>query len=302
VQPGAVSVYGIQACGGDRAVLLQWRPLKNATAYNVYRGPKGAALDQLVKLNTDRVPGTSFTDNSAGLVNGTPLTYAVAAVLPGTDGNPVEGPRVAIPATPVAIPSGFLGCSLNEGPNSGSASFDTASGQITLRGSGFYVDPELHLDWQYADQGYFVSQLADGDVQITVKALAGPTATNGLARAGLMIRESLDEGSRYVFLGPTSAAGLVSQRRATTNGIFNWSRAIGVAALKLPIVLRLTRRGDTITREYSTDDGKTFQAAGPPVVFSQPLAKMLHVGLVVTSDDRSEISEAKFSDQAIQKL
>ena len=34
------------------------------------------------------------------------------------------------------------------------------------------------------------------------------------------------------------------------------------AAMKLPILLRLTRRGDTITAEYSRDNGKSFQPAG----------------------------------------
>jgi hypothetical protein len=39
VHPGLTSVYGLEACGADKAVLLQWRPLKNAVGYNVYRAP-----------------------------------------------------------------------------------------------------------------------------------------------------------------------------------------------------------------------------------------------------------------------
>jgi hypothetical protein len=49
IQSGAPFVYGLTSCGGDKTVLLQWRPLKNAVAYNVYRGPSGATRDALVQ-------------------------------------------------------------------------------------------------------------------------------------------------------------------------------------------------------------------------------------------------------------
>src|SRR5207245_10351245 len=92
IQQGASFLYGIRSCGGDKTVMLQWRPLKNAAAYNIYRGPSGTASAGLVPVNSSPVVGTSFTDNSPGLVNGTAQTYAVAALLPGSDGTPAEGP------------------------------------------------------------------------------------------------------------------------------------------------------------------------------------------------------------------
>lgn len=91
VQSGATFVYGLSSCGSDKTVLLQWRPLKNAVAYNIYRGTVGSARSGLVKLNSDAVAGTSFTDNSPGLVNGTAQTYAVAAVFPGPRWHAVRG-------------------------------------------------------------------------------------------------------------------------------------------------------------------------------------------------------------------
>jgi regulation of enolase protein 1 (concanavalin A-like superfamily) len=307
-QPGLVSAYGLQACGGDKAVLLQWRPLKNAIAYNVYRGPM-ATRDQLVKLTADAVAGASFTDTSTGLVNGTPAVYAVAAVFRGADGSPVEGPLVAVLGTPVAAPPGWMGCSINEGPQTGSAAYDAATGEITLRGSGSGFGDAAD---DVVDQGYFLSQAVEGDVQITARMLTRPTGGGSSQMAGLMIQESLDADARNLILGilptpqlPDRLSGLVRQWRNIANDPTHRSLSIKNAALKLPIVLRLTRKGDTITPEYSTDDGQTFQA-DPAVTFAPPLARTLHVGLVITGGTgfgpRDRISQATFSGVEIQKL
>jgi regulation of enolase protein 1 (concanavalin A-like superfamily) len=296
VQPGSVSVYGIQACGGDKAVLLQWRPLKNAVGYNVYRGPAGAAREALVKLNAERVAGASFTDNSKGLANGTPATYAVAAIVAGAGGNPVEGPLVALTATPVAAPAGVMGCSINEGLKSGGAAFDPATGEITLRGTGLFV-------FDTFDQLYFLSQPVEGDAQNTVQARTRPTLVNDWARAGLMIRESLDPGARHLTLWVTRSRGLVVQWRPTSDGNASPEvTAVTHAALRPPITLRLTRRGNTVTPEYSIDDGTTFQPAGRPITFDPPLARMLHVGLAITAAHRSAINSARFSLPEVKKL
>jgi regulation of enolase protein 1 (concanavalin A-like superfamily) len=308
LQPGLVSPYGLLACGGDRAVLLQWRPLKNAVAYNVYRGP-AATRDQLVKLNADAVAGASYTDASAGLVNGTPVVYAVAAVFRGADGSPIEGPLVAVLGTPVAVPSGWMGCSLNEGPRTGSAVYDVSTGEITLRGSGFGL---AEAPDDVVDQGYFLSQMVESDAQITVRMLTKPTGNGTYRIAGLMIRESLDADARYVMIGiqptphlPDRLSGLLRQWRAAAHGPTGRALSIKDAALNLPITLRLTRRGNVITPAYSLDDGQTFQA-DPPITFAPPLAHTLHVGLAISGGTgfraRDGISEALFSGLEITRL
>ena len=70
--------------------------------------------------------------------------------------------------------------------------------------------------------------------------------------------------------------------------------------LRLPIVLRLARQGDTITARYSTDEGKTFQAAGEPLTFESPLPKTVYAGLAITAHDASQTSEAKFDGLKIE--
>jgi regulation of enolase protein 1 (concanavalin A-like superfamily) len=309
LEPGMIMPYGLQTCGGNRAVLLQWRPLKTAVAYNVYRGP-AAARDQLVKLTADAVAGASFTDTSAGPVNGTPVVYAVAAVFRRADGSEAEGPLVAALGTPVAVPAGWMGCSLNEGPRPGSAVFDGATGEITLRGSGFgFADTPADV----TEQGYFLGQAVEGDVQITVRMLTSPTGKGGDRIAGLTIRESLDGGARYVLFGiqpaprsfPDNLSGLLRQWRTTANVRPRRSLSIRNSALKLPVVLRLTRRGNVITPEYSLDDGKTFQA-DTPITFASSLANTLHVGLAISGGTgfgaRDGMSEARFNGLEINKL
>jgi hypothetical protein len=294
VQQGIVSVYGIKACGGDRRVLLQWRPLPAALGVNLYRGPAGATADQLTKLNDQPIAGTSFTDSREGLVNGTPVTYAIAPVFKGADGNPIQGPVVTVQATPVAIPAGWLGCGIEEGPRLGSATVDAATGQITLRGSGDYGGA--------GDQCYFLSQIVEGDFQVTVRSLTRPTDTPQTAKPALMIRESLDASARdaYLLMGPSR--GLVFEYRATTSGDADAPiPAIERASFKTPILLRLTRKGRTITSAYSTDDGKTFQPAAAPLTFDEDLPRALYVGLAVCSLDHVVVKEAKFSDFVIEK-
>src|SRR5207253_2019593 len=158
---------------------------------------------------------TVYTDNSPDLVNGTSQTYAVAAVLPGTGGLPGEGPRVAITAAPVAAPAGYLGCSINEGTRVGSANFDPATSTITLSGSGV-------LTFDNADGCYFLNQPMTGNIQTTVMALTGPTKPSDWAVAGLMIRESLEPGSRYVAVWTLASRRLFAEWRAVTGGLAEW--------------------------------------------------------------------------------
>jgi regulation of enolase protein 1 (concanavalin A-like superfamily) len=294
VQAGAALPYGIQTCGTDRAVLIQWRPLRGAVGYHVYRGAKDATRDQLARQTPELLTATSFVDSGSDLVNGTPVQYAVTAVFQGEDGNRVEGPPAAVFGTPVAVPEGMMGCSINEGPAPGSADFDPATGVITVRGSGFDI-------WNAQDQGYFLSVPVEGDVQVTVRLLSKHTSSDPGKPAGLMIREALEPGARNFLFGPLSTAGLFRQWRLNTNDWTEGAVSISEVAYKMPSVLRLTRQGDTITPEFSVDDGKTFQRARA-ITFPAPLARTLYVGVAVSSGRRTGAGRIQFRDLVIHRL
>src|SRR5262249_2106421 len=95
----------------------------------------------------------------------------------------------------------------------GSAAFDPATGEITLRGSGDIIGV-------WGDQAYFLGQPVEGDVQITARILSPPTGKGNFRLAGLMIRESLEADARNMVIGirpaqPNSGfeSGLVRQWR-----------------------------------------------------------------------------------------
>jgi regulation of enolase protein 1 (concanavalin A-like superfamily) len=193
-----------------------------------------------------------------------------------------------------APPSGWRASSLNEGTNRGSLESLKASGVITLRGSGADF-------WGAADSGYFLNKPITGDFRIAVRIVAGPTATSEWAKAGLMIRDSLDPGARNIHLDITPVHGIEWQWRATARGATENLGAVPAEQLKLPVLLRLTRQGNILSAECSMDEGKSFQPVGVPATFAPPLPRTLAAGLAVTAHDESKITEAKFSELRIEK-
>jgi hypothetical protein len=301
VQTGGALPYGIQTSGADGAVLVQWRPLRGAVGYHVYRGAKDATRDQLARLTSEPLTATSFADTSSDLVNGTAVRYAVAALFRAEDGSLAEGPPVAVLGMPIAVPEGMMGSSINEGPAHGSAAVDPATGVITVHGAGFWFNGN-------GDQGYYLSRMVEGDAQVTVRMLGKITGSGGNRFAGLMIRESLDRDARYAMIGRNGPSGghhLVRLWRPTASDNTWGLLSHGGATIPGPVLLRLTRRGNAITPAYSLDDGKTFVTA-PPITFATPLPPTLHVGLAITAGNgfdgnRSLMGQAQFSLPEIVK-
>src|SRR5262249_15313917 len=150
--------------------------------------------------------------------------------------------------------------------------------------------------WDDADGGYFLCRSVTRDFQITVRMLARPTDSHRYAKAGLMIRESLDAGARDAYLVVHRAvAGLCFQwRRSAETQAGGADPTLLDARLKLPLLLRLSRRGSTITAAYSPDDGRTWRPAGEPLTFDAPLAPAVFAGLAITAHDSTQTSEARF--------
>jgi hypothetical protein len=205
-------------------------------------------------------------------------------------------------ATPVAAPPGFLGSSIGEDLQHGSVGFNPANGVITLRGSG--------RDFFYqADGGYFLNRPIAGDFQMTVRMLTRPTRTSQWAKAGLMVRESLQPSARNVALFVHAAWNLHSQWRPGTGRPTEFHEDVRDTALRMPILLRLIRRGLTVIPQYSMDEGKSFHSAGDPITLSSPLPKTLYAGVAISakvdsqagSKDVSLVTEAKFSGLTIRK-
>jgi regulation of enolase protein 1 (concanavalin A-like superfamily) len=140
-----------------------------------------------------------------------------------------------------------------------------------------------------ADQCYFAYKKLSGNGVIIAKVLS-ITNTDSLAKAGVMMRESLDAGSKHftVVASPSSRVSFV--RRTTTGGAAVSTPKSGV---NIPVWVRLTRNGNTFTTQYSAN-GTTWITVGTPQEIQMPAE--LYVGLCVTSRNATTICTAEFSD------
>jgi hypothetical protein len=317
LEPGLVSPTGLTACGGDSGALLTWRPVRQAVGYLVYRGPLDATPDKLQRLTNSPIPGASYTDTAPGLTNGTPVLYAVSPVFRLADGSMQEGHVTATATTPTNA-HGFAACSIAEpvGPP-GHVELDEATGTLTVTGAGPFIGGR-------ADRFFLADQSVSGDFQVTVKLLANPAPPaqkprprpNGnLPRteppppagapediqAGLMIRESLEPGSRffYEYVSPLQGAGLlwrgVSDDAVESPG----APLIDRDKVPSPLWLRLTRAGNTITA-FSSTDGKTFKPLGDPYDFADNLPGTVNVGLAVTGRGAGRPGQARFAEFMVE--
>ena len=131
-----------------------------------------------------------------------------------------------------------------------------------------------------ADQIGFVPFTLTGDGEIRARVISQSATNRGilnpLAQAGLMLRESLDPGSRQVMLALTPSTGLAFMSRLKTGGGVTSSAA---GAGKTPIWLRLVRQGGSISG-YHSSDGKRWTLCGRQTL---TLTGPVHIGLAVSN-------------------
>jgi hypothetical protein len=68
---------------------------------------------------------------------------------------------------------------------------------------------------------------------------------------------------------------------------------------RLPVLVRLTRRGSTITTEYSLDEGRSFRPASAPVTFHPPLPRTVYAGASIWAPSESEPGEVTLHELRI---
>jgi len=134
--------------------------------------------------------------------------------------------------------------------------------------------------WGGSDQLQYAYQPVSGDATIIAR-VASIQNTNGWAKAGVMIRETLDANAKNAMMAATPSNGLDFQRRRTTGGGTNRNTVAGAA----PRWLKLVRSGNTFTG-YQSNDGTTWTQVGS-VTFS--MSTNVYIGLAVTSRNNSSL-------------
>ena len=143
--------------------------------------------------------------------------------------------------------------------------------------------------WNNSDQFRFACKSLNGNGSIAAR-VDSVGNTNVWAKASVMIRETLDAGSKNACIAVTPGSGISFQWRDTVNGA---SANSATAALVAPYWVRITRTGNVFKAEYSAD-GKTWIQQG--VDTTVVMATSVYIGLAVTSHDAALTTTAEISN------
>ena len=159
------------------------------------------------------------------------------------------------------------------------------AGTYTMTASGADI-------WGTADEFRYAFKQLSGPGTITAQVLSVQN-TNGWAKAGVMIRETLEPGSKHAFMDITPGFGASSQVRNTLGGDSFQMSQTGITA---PYWVKLERDAAGYFTGYYSADGVTWQQVQgtTPVIIS--MSQNVYIGLAVTSHSAGVICKAEFSD------
>ncbi|HQA92296.1 MAG TPA: discoidin domain-containing protein [Sedimentisphaerales bacterium] len=161
---------------------------------------------------------------------------------------------------------------------------ETADGGVIMSAIGTDI-------WNTTDQFRYAYKSLSGDGSITVR-VDSLVRSNEWAKAGVMIRETLEPGSKHTFMCVTPDHGTTFQRRPVA-GQDSASTDVGGSAA--PRWVKLTRTGNVFTAHDSMDGVTWTEAAVSPALEIQ-MAANVYIGLAVTSHDAAIVTAAEFSN------
>ncbi|HEX4119321.1 MAG TPA: PQQ-dependent sugar dehydrogenase [Verrucomicrobiae bacterium] len=199
--------------------------------------------------------------------------------------NVVDAPAVALftkwisslRVAPPALPRGWQSTDIGEVGLNGEASF--VGGRFNLLASGSDI-------WENADAFHFAFIRLAGNGQIVAR-VASFQYTDPWAKAGIMLRENVSAGAKYVFVGFTGQGGSVLQTRPMAD---QSSTSLDGPVAKPPSWLKLVRHGQDFDG-YVSADGKNWQPAGHATI---PMEKNMLAGLAVTAHNNSVLNSTLF--------
>jgi len=170
---------------------------------------------------------------------------------------------------------------------------EAQAGTYTLTATGEDI-------WYDADQFHYAFKVLSGVGSIEAKVLSVED-TDPWAKAGVMIRETLEPGSKFAAVYITPGNGCRFQARMDTgvDAISDTSAATDEQmAITAPYWIRLDRDFAGNFRAYYSGDGVNWQLMswGHPNI---PMSTDVYVGLALTSHNVDATGEAKFSNVKI---
>jgi regulation of enolase protein 1 (concanavalin A-like superfamily) len=159
------------------------------------------------------------------------------------------------------------------------------AGTYTLRGAGEDI-------YGFEDQFHFAYKELTGAVLISAK-VESLDNTDPFAKAGVMIRDTLDANSRNMAVLITPENGVRFQFRAVSGDVTDREFAEGITA---PYWVKIQRTSGGLIRAYYSANGSDWTSFSlKQLSVSEPM----YVGLAVTSHNPDVAAEAVFSDVII---
>jgi len=170
----------------------------------------------------------------------------------------------------------------------------SVKGDAGIRKETFVIQASGRDIWDTRDAFHFVYQQGSGDLEIQAKVLS-LTKTDPWAKAGVMIRNTLDANSEHAMMVVTAEQGLAFQRRIAQGGTSFHTPGKSTGA---PYWVKLVRRKNNFSA-YESADGVVWNRVGAEnIVMNDPV----YVGLVVTAHHDGAICEAYFEKVSMTLL
>jgi hypothetical protein len=168
-------------------------------------------------------------------------------------------------------------------PASTGSFVESPVGTYTMTGSGADI-------WGTSDQFHFAFKSLTGAGSIIAR-VDSVENTNGWAKAGVMIRETLDADSTHAMMVVTPLQGISFQRRNVTAGTSADDTTGGITA---PYWVKIERDLSGNFTASSSTNGSTWQMLGTPDNIS--MGANVYIGLIVVSTNAALTCEAVFSN------
>ncbi len=275
--PSAPSGLSATAASSSQINLTWIDTSSNESGFNVYRSTDGTTF---AKVGSSASGATSYGDTS-GLVASTKYYYKVRAFNSGGESGDSSIASATTLAGTSSLPAPWVDADVGSVGAAGSASFNGTT--YTVKGSGSDI-------WTAADGFHFVYQQLTGDGTIIAR-VASVQNTNGWAKAGVMMRESLAAGAKEASVHVTPANGVVMTFRTATGAASDGFFTSGSA----PQWLKLVRSGGTFT-SYKSSDGVTWSQVGTMTI---SMASTIYVGLDVSSKANTTLNTSMFTNVSV---
>jgi len=151
--------------------------------------------------------------------------------------------------------------------------------------------------WGTADQFHYAFKTLNGSGSMQAQVLSVEN-TNAWAKAGIMVRESLDPGSKFAWVFISPGNGCRFQARMTTDADAVADDSVVSStqtAITAPYWIRFERDAAGNFRAFYSSDGGTWQ----PMTWNAqniPMAQTVYIGIALTSHSAGVVCEAQFSD------